>query len=268
MRAPLLLFLMAVNPPPVGAEPPKVHKIDFPEQPAVALENTYTLKAGDVLMLTSDKGAKWDLTTKLPHRMVAFGETIVFNAPASTADGTEFILGVVNGGDRSLVLVKITNSGVLPVPVPVPPGPTPPGPPNPPDADLVKKFQNAYDADKSVLDKLKPKALETLIALYTLAQMESDKKDNTSSESLRLIVKEAGNSLMEGYLRDNGLPFKDEAPKAVLKGVRELITEEMFAAFPDDVELTDDNRKKIKGVYRKIETALRAVKLPSTPAVP
>lgn len=264
MRLISLVFMLLLG-ASAWADPPKVKKVEFPDQPVISMDNTYSLKAGDLLMLTGDLGCKWDLTTKMEHKTATFGATIIFNAPADTPDGTEFVLGCMSNNERTLVLIKITNSGVKPPPTPPGPGPVPP---DPAPTELVKKFQTLFDADKSISDKLKPKALTLLIALYDQAQHETDDKTNVSSDTVRSVIGSSARGLMQSFMRENGLVVKDDdSVKAILRGIRDQISDEMSTAFPDDVELTDDNRKKLKATYGRVASALKAVKVPTPPAV-
>lgn len=255
----LLIFCMGVA-LSVTAAPPKVEKVT-PPSPS-DFQDKYNLKAGDVLILNGGEDSLWTVTgLKMNYVLWQKSGIIVFNVPSETDKGTQFILSCSAKGEISQVLVTVTNEKS---PDPKPPGPGPIVPPvNPPDA-MMKKYKDAYTADKSVTtDDLKLKALAKLIALYDLAQTECDDVKLTTIELLRTTIRDAGSSLMVQFLDENkltGTVDKDTRAKEVLKSVRLLIADDTATTFPDDGDLDAATRVKAKLMYKRIYDCLVSLK--------
>lgn len=253
MRTFLLMLLCAAT---AFAEPPKITKVEI--SPPADFQDKLALRAGDVLPLNGGEDSIWSVTgLNANYFLWQKAGIIIFNVPADTPKGTQYILSCSAKGEISNVLVTVTNEklpdpkkpDIKPV-VPPAPNPTPP-----PDA-LVEKFKAAYTADKSVAEALKPKAIIQMIALYSLAQDECDKPENTTFDQLRGTISSASAGLMSSFLKDNNLPATDTAAKAVLKPVRDIIANELLATFPDDVDLDKDARAKAKAMYKRIHDCL------------
>ncbi len=102
--------------------------------------------------------------------------------------------------------------------------------------------------------------MDKLIALYDLAQSESDNVEYTTVDTLRNAIRDAGGGLMTNFLKENNLASDADSAKKVLTSVRQLIAEETANTLPDDTALDDATRKKAKAMYKRIHDSLVLVK--------
>lgn len=234
-RVIVLCFLTAV--PAFGGP---VVKLDSPAKP-----EWVTVQADPVLTTLSVgyNGGKWVLVDDGPQcdlRAAADGKTATF---AATADG-QYRLLVISGED--VHRVKVVRA-VKP-PEPMPPGPDPnPKPPEPkppaPADPLVKLLQAGYDADPRAAEAKRPDLLD-LIELFRQAGLLAVDAKVTTAGQLVSRVAEASKALGITGLVD----------------VRKSIILELQAAFPEDVPLTADSRKKATDLFARLKVALEQVK--------
>ena len=200
-------------------------------------------RPGRAVTLKADAGpgkaVQWVQATEADADLIpsADGKTCVFVAPLP---GRYLILAYSAAADvptpATRVLVVV---GDLPPPRP----PAPPQPPGPkPDADLTTKFKAAFALDAGQLDK-KLGTLADLVELYRQAQAIARDPD---LETIGMVV---------GKVRAAGRALAADS----LKPVRDVISQELQAAFPTDEILNDEGRGKLVAAFAKINAALAAI---------
>jgi hypothetical protein len=225
-----ILLALALTPAAGG-----VTKLDAPAQAEwVAVQadprlTTLAVDSAGVWFLLDDDGAEL--------RPAQDGKTATFTADR---DGHYRVVVVC---DKQVHRVKVVKASTPPQPMP--PGPDPqPKPPEPKPADpLVKVFQAGYDADARPRAEKESDRLD-LIELYRQAADLADDAKIETAEALILKVRKAAEALKVAGLLD----------------VRKAVATELQAAFPENVPMTADARKKAADLFARFRACLEQVK--------
>lgn len=196
------------------------------------------------LAVAGDKPAKWVLVDEHPAadlRAATDGKTATF---AATIDG-QFRVLAITGDEVFRVRVVRGKPEVMPPgpdPQPKPPDPKPPAPTDP----LVAVFAAAYRLDKREDAAVKAEELKTLAALYEAAADLANDPDIGTTAALVEKIRKASDS--------------KQLKVAGLLDLRKVVAAELKAAFPEDVALNADARKKAADLFTRIKAALEQVK--------
>lgn len=247
MPARVLACLLLTAVPLVAAG---VTKLESPPKP-----EWVTVKADPLITtLTVEKAGKWVLVDDGPTadlRPSGDGKTATF--VASTPG--RYRLVVVAGDEVHRVAVQVPDP---PQPMPPGPGPKPPEPQPPTPTDpLVKKFQEAFDAELVAKEK-KADALKDKIELYRqaaeLCTTRVAPTPGQKPEDMPYLV------LTTGQLLTQVRKAADALHTDTLLLVRKAVRAELQAAMPEDVPLTAEKRKAAADLFTRIKVALEQVK--------
>lgn len=236
-RRPTLLLTAALllAAAPVAAQPPGPEKLQVIPAPAPYTWDSLKVAGGQPVTLSAGtaKKAVWvlvDAGADLTPEPVS-GATATFRADRP---GEYRVIVLPADGPPILTRLQVGNA---------PPGPDPkPNPPNPPGPDdpLTAKLRKAYTDDPGD-PAAKRAAAKDLAELYRQAADLARRPTVETSGQLLEIVRSVAANL--------NLP-------AELKGVRTVVAGELLTVFPDDVPLTDANRKAAADTFLKLAAAL------------
>lgn len=213
----LLLFLLPLT---VRAEPPKVVPV-----PPPAPDSWHQLKGaeiGKLFVLSAEPASKWRLETPGAElRVFDNGKSGVFLA---TAPGVYRLTVTGPAGDTSQNEIAVGG-----------PGPKP----EPTDA-LKEKMKAAFDSDKGE-GATKQEAAKDLAELYRQAAALALKPEITTASDLLKRAKDAATVLIGA----------DQ-----LLAVRKVVSQELSLLLPTDSTLTDEQRKKVADLFRRLAVIL------------
>lgn len=232
LAAVLMLTASAVAGQPPGPEKLQVIPVPAPyswDSLKVAGGQPVTLSAGTAkkaVWVLVDPGA--DLTPE-----PVSGATATFRADRA---GEYRVIVLPADGPPILTRLQVGNA---------PPGPGPEPKPNPPGPDdpLTAKLRKAYQDDPADAVR-KRAAAKDLAELYRQAADLARRPTVETSGQLLEIVRSVAVNLNLA---------------ADLKGVRTVVAEELLKVFPDDVPLTDANRKAAADTFLKLAAVMEVL---------